>query len=115
MAIAWLRRHYGARVLYLDTDAHHGDGVQWAFYDDPDVLTISVHETGRTLFPGTGFVHERGDGPGFGYSVNVPLEPFTEDDAWLEAYIAVVERVARRFRPDVIVTQNGCDATCGIP
>nr|MBO2470340.1 acetoin utilization protein AcuC [Bacillota bacterium] len=52
VAIAWLRRHYGARVLYLDTDAHHGDGVQWAFYDDPDVLTVSLHETGRTLFPG---------------------------------------------------------------
>ncbi|MCG0314699.1 MAG: acetoin utilization protein AcuC [Calditerricola sp.] len=110
VAIAWLRRHYGARVLYLDTDAHHGDGVQWAFYDDPDVLTVSLHETGRTLFPGTGFVHERGDGPGFGRSINVPLEPFTEDDSWLECYTTVVERVAHRFRPDIIITQNGCDA-----
>jgi acetoin utilization protein AcuC len=79
IAIAYLRQHWDARVLYVDTDAHHGDGVQWAFYDDPHVLTVSLHETGKYLFPGTGSVTERGEGPGYGYSVNVPLEAFTED------------------------------------
>ena len=80
-AIAWIRREHGARVLYIDYDAHHGDGVQGIFYDDPEVLTLSIHESGRYLFPGTGFVDELGDGEGFGYSLNVPLEPFTEDDS----------------------------------
>lgn len=110
VAIAYLRKHWDARVLYIDTDAHHGDGVQWAFYDDPHVLTISLHETGKYLFPGTGEVSERGTGEGYGYSVNVPLDAFTEDDSFLEVYQALVPAVARGFRPDVIVTQNGCDA-----
>lgn len=109
VAIAHLRRRHGCRVAYVDIDAHHGDGVQWAFYYDPDVLTISLHETGRFLFPGTGFVNERGAGPGYGYAVNVPLEPFTEDDSWQEAFLAVVPPLVRRFRPHVIVSQHGCD------
>ncbi|GAB7388916.1 acetoin utilization protein AcuC [Bacillaceae bacterium] len=110
VAIAFLRKHYDARVLYVDTDAHHGDGVQWAFYDDPNVLTISLHETGKYLFPGTGSVTERGEGAGYGYSVNIPLEAFTEDESWLYAYEKAVPPLARGFRPDVIVTQHGCDA-----
>ncbi|BAU29318.1 acetoin utilization protein AcuC [Aneurinibacillus soli] len=110
VAIAYLRQKYDARVLYIDTDAHHGDGVQWAFYDDPNVLTLSFHETGKYLFPGTGNITERGDGQGYGFSVNVPLDAFTEDDSWLEAYYAVLPTVARGFKPDIIVTQNGCDA-----
>ena len=108
VGIAWLRRR-GLRVLYVDTDAHHGDGVQWIFYEDPDVLTISLHESGRYLFPGTGELSERGRGAGFGYSVNVPLQPYTDHRSWVECYDLVVPPLARAFRPDVIVTQNGCD------
>ncbi|MCC6178597.1 MAG: acetoin utilization protein AcuC [Chloroflexi bacterium] len=108
VAIAWLRKQ-GARVLYVDTDAHHGDGVQWIFYEDPNVLTISFHESGRYLFPGTGGVSERGTGAGFGSAVNVPLQPYTDHASFVECYDMVVPDLARAFRPDVIVTQNGCD------
>ena len=108
-AIAWVRRRYGARVLYIDTDAHHGDGVQWLFYGDSHVLTLSYHESGRYLFPGTGGVDERGTGAGLGYAVNVPLEPFTDDASWLEVLDLTLPPVARAFRPDLIVSQNGCD------
>ncbi|MCL5677572.1 MAG: acetoin utilization protein AcuC [Firmicutes bacterium] len=108
--IRHLKRKYGIRVAYIDTDAHHGDGVQWAFYNDPEVLTISFHETGRYLFPGTGFVHERGREEGFGYSVNVPLEAFTEDASFIECFETVVPPLLRAFGPDLIVSQNGCDA-----
>jgi acetoin utilization protein AcuC len=109
-AIAWIREAHDARVLYIDYDAHHGDGVQGIFYTDPDVLTLSLHESGRYLFPGTGFVDELGEGEGYGYSLNVPFEPFTEDDSWLGAYADLLPEVAAAFRPDVIVLQNGCDA-----
>jgi acetoin utilization protein AcuC len=108
VGIAWLRRQ-GARVLYVDTDAHHGDGVQAIFYDDPDVLTISLHESGRFLFPGTGDPSERGEGRGYGYSVNLPLQPYTDHASWTECYDLVVPDLARAFRPDVVVAQNGCD------
>lgn len=108
VAIAWLRRE-GLRVMYVDTDAHHGDGVQWIFYEDPDVLTISLHETGRFLFPGSGGTTERGEGAGLGFSVNVPLQPYTDHASWVECYDLVVPGLARAFRPDVLVTQNGCD------
>ncbi|USG67193.1 acetoin utilization protein AcuC [Brevibacillus ruminantium] len=110
VAIAYMRKQWNARVLYIDTDAHHGDGVQWAFYDDPEVLTVSLHETGKYLFPGTGNLTERGDGSGYGYSVNVPLDPFTEDDSFLHIYQELLPKLARGFKPDVILTQNGCDA-----
>lgn len=109
VAIAYVQRRYGARVAYVDTDAHHGDGVQWAFYDDPDVLTISFHETGRYLFPGTGGVQEVGTGEGYGYSINVPLEAFTEDDSWIEALNKVLPAALRAFKPDIIISQHGCD------
>ncbi|MBA2243413.1 MAG: acetoin utilization protein AcuC [Gemmatimonadetes bacterium] len=108
-AIAWIREAHDARVLYIDYDAHHGDGVQGLFYDDPEVLTLSLHETGRYLFPGTGFVDELGEGEGYGYSLNVPLEPFTEDESWLGIYRDLLPEVADAFRPDVIVLMNGCD------
>ena len=110
VAIAWIREAYGARVLYLDYDAHHGDGVQEIFYSDPDVLTLSIHESGRYVFPGTGFVDELGEGEGYGYSLNLPAEPFTEDDSWIGMYATLLPEVAEAFRPDVIVLQNGCDA-----
>ncbi|HEX5726318.1 MAG TPA: acetoin utilization protein AcuC [Longimicrobiaceae bacterium] len=108
-AIAWMREAHGARVMYIDYDAHHGDGVQGIFYDDPDVLTVSIHESGRYLFPGTGFVDELGEGEGYGYSLNLPLEAFTEDDSWLRLHERLLPEAAEAFRPDVIVLQNGCD------
>lgn len=110
VAIKYIREKYDARVLYIDTDAHHGDGVQWAFYDDPNVCTVSIHETGRYLFPGTGNIHERGLGLGYGYSFNIPLDAFTEDESWLFAYRETITKVAEYFEPDVILTQNGSDA-----
>lgn len=110
VAIQYLLNKYKARVLYVDTDAHHGDGVQWAFYDDPNVCTISIHETGRYLFPGTGEVHERGHGNGYGTTFNFPVDAFTEDESWLEVYETALTEIAAYFKPDVIVTQNGVDA-----
>ncbi|WP_028611157.1 acetoin utilization protein AcuC [Paenibacillus harenae] len=110
VAIKHIRQTYGARVLYIDTDVHHGDGVQWVFYDDPDVCTYSIHETGKFLFPGTGFVHEKGVDRGFGASFNMPLEPYTEDDSWLESFNVTVRKVIEAFKPDVIISQHGCDA-----
>lgn len=99
----------GLRVLYLDFDAHHGDGVQWIFYTDPRVLTISFHESGRFLFPGTGETSERGDAAGAGYCVNVPFAPYTRDASWTAALDSIVPALARRFGPDVIVSVHGCD------
>ncbi len=110
VAIRWMQREHGARVLYIDNDAHHGDGVQGIFYTEPDVLTFSIHESGRYLFPGTGFTDEMGDGEGFGYSLNLPVEPFTEDDSWIDLYSTALREAAAAFRPDVIVLQSGCDA-----
>jgi acetoin utilization protein AcuC len=110
VAIKYLQEKYNARVLYIDTDAHHGDGVQWSFYDDPNVCTLSIHETGRYLFPGTGNVSERGQGKGYGYSFNIPVDAFTEDESWLFAYTNAVKEVAAFFKPDVILTQNGADS-----
>jgi acetoin utilization protein AcuC len=102
-----LRR--GKRVAYIDIDAHHGDGVQKAFYDTDQVLTISLHETGYTLFPGTGFESEIGEGKGEGYSVNLPFPPETEDDVYVWAFEEVVPELIHTFRPDVVVTQLGVD------
>jgi acetoin utilization protein AcuC len=110
-----LDRHDLKRVLYVDTDAHHADGVEVAFYDDPRVLTISFHESGATLFPGTGWVEEIGAGEGRGYSVNVPLPPHTFDEAYLSAFDAIVPPLADAFRPQALVTQFGADAFAGDP
>lgn len=109
VAIAWLRQRHGVRVAYIDIDAHHGDGVQNAFYADPDVMTISLHESGRSLFPGTGFTDETGTGAARGAAVNLPLAPGTTDDIFLAAFDALVPPLVSRFKPDIIVTQNGCD------
>ena len=109
IAIKYLLRE-GLRVAYVDIDAHHGDGVQDAFYDDNRVLTISIHESGQYLFPGTGFVREVGIGPGLGYSVNLPLYPYTDDDIYLEAFLEVVPPILRAFAPDILVTQLGIDS-----
>jgi len=99
----------GYRVLYLDVDAHHGDGVQWAFYDDPRVLTVSFHQDGRTLFPGTGHITEMGTKAGIGYSVNVPMLPGTDDEVFWQGFINIVPNLFETFRPDVIVSQLGVD------
>jgi acetoin utilization protein AcuC len=98
------------RVAYVDVDVHHGDGVQAIFYDDPRVMTVSLHETPACLFPGTGFPEETG-GPGAeGTAVNVALPPGTDDARWLRAFDAVVPDVLRAFAPTVLVTQHGCDS-----
>ncbi|WML47278.1 acetoin utilization protein AcuC [Neobacillus sp. PS3-34] len=110
VAIQYLQKKYNARVLYVDTDAHHGDGVQWSFYDDPNVCTLSIHETGRYLFPGTGNVNERGQGKGYGFSFNIPVDAFTEDESLLFAYSSALKEVAEFFKPDIILTQNGADS-----
>ena len=100
----------GMRVAYVDVDAHHGDGVQDIFYRDDRVLTISIHESGQYLFPGTGFVTESGSGDGAGYSVNIPLYPYTEDELYLWAFREVAPPLLRAFAPDVLVTQLGIDS-----
>lgn len=97
------------RIAYVDVDVHHGDGVQAAFYDDPQVLTISLHQDPRTLFPGTGMPTEIGVGAAEGTSINVALPPGTDDAGWLRAFRAVVPGAVRAFRPDILVTQCGCD------
>jgi acetoin utilization protein AcuC len=108
LAISRVRRE-GLRVLYLDFDVHHGDGVQAIHWADPGVLTLSFHESGRYLFPGTGFVGEIGEGEAAGTSLNVPFEPGAGEDAWIAAVSSLVPAVAASFGPDVVVSQHGCD------
>lgn len=109
LAIRTLLAAGAQRVAYVDIDVHHGDGVQAAFYDDPRVLTISLHQDPRTLYPGTGMASETGDGPGAGSAINLALPPGTSDDGWLRGFEAVVPGAVRAFRPEVLVTQCGCD------
>ena len=99
----------GKRVVYIDIDAHHGDGVQRAFYGTNRVMTISLHESGSFLFPGSGFEHEMGEGEGMGFSINVPLHPFTDDETYLWAFEEVVLPLIGEFKPEVMVTQLGVD------
>ena len=99
----------GKRVAYIDIDAHHGDGVQKAFYETNQVLTISLHESGSTLFPGTGFEYEIGKGEGEGYSVNLPFPHDTNDGVYIWAFEEVVPELIHAFQPDVVVTQLGVD------
>ena len=109
IAIAWLLGQGAERIAYVDIDVHHGDGVQAAFYNDPRVLTISLHEHPATLFPGTGRPSESG-GPGAeGSAVNVALPPGTRDAGWLRAFHAIVPPLLRSFRPQLLVSQHGCD------
>ena len=100
----------GMKVAYVDIDCHHGDGVQHAFYSTDRVMTISIHESGAFLFPGTGFVQETGAGVGRGYSVNVPLYPYTSDEVYMWAFRETVVPLLTAFRPDVLVTQLGIDS-----
>jgi acetoin utilization protein AcuC len=110
IAISWMLAQGAQRVAYVDLDVHHGDGVQAAFYHDPRVLTISLHEHPATLFPGTGLATETGSGEGRGYAVNVALPAGTGDGGWLRAFDAVVPPLLRVFRPEVLVSQHGCDS-----
>jgi hypothetical protein len=109
LSIARARRD-GLRVMYIDLDVHHGDGVQAIHLADPGVLTVSFHETGRYLFPGTGGVGELGEGAAAGTSVNVPLEPGTGEEAWLAAVVGLLPELAAAFGPDLIVSQHGADS-----
>jgi acetoin utilization protein AcuC len=110
VAIKWLLSAGASRVAYVDVDVHHGDGVQAAFYDDPRVLTISLHEHPAFLFPGTGLPGETGSGEGVGHAVNVALPAGTSDPHWLRAFDAVVPPLLRAFKPEILVTQHGCDS-----
>ncbi|MET0997152.1 MAG: acetoin utilization protein AcuC [Marmoricola sp.] len=110
VAIRWLLANGAKKVAYVDVDVHHGDGVERIFYDDPRVLTISLHETGQMLFPGTGFPADAGGPEALGSAVNVALPPGTADAGWLRAFHAVVPELLREFAPDVLVTQQGCDS-----
>lgn len=105
----------GKRVLYLDVDVHNGDGVAYAFYNRSDVMTISLHENPRTLFPGTGFEDEIGEGDGRGYCVNLPLPVGTFDEAYLYAFYEIVPPLIGKFGPDVIVFELGADTLAGDP
>lgn len=109
LAIRTLLAAGAERVAYVDIDVHHGDGVQAAFYSDPRVLTVSLHQDPRTLFPGTGLPHEVGEGAARGTSINVALPPGTTDNSWLTAFHAIVPAAVAAFKPDVLVTQCGCD------
>ena len=109
LAIARARRD-GLRVMYIDLDVHHGDGVQALFWDDPGVLTFSIHESGRYLFPGTGDVDEVGEGTAAGTAINVPLPPYTGEDAWYPIVESFLPVLAAAFGPDLIVSQHGADS-----
>ncbi|CAN5617653.1 acetoin utilization protein AcuC [soil metagenome] len=97
------------RVMYIDVDVHHGDGVQWIFYDEPRVLTLSLHQSGRYLYPGTGFTDELGSGDAVGTSANLPLLPLTGNDDYLWALDALVNGLAEAYKPDLVLTQLGAD------
>ena len=109
VACEWLRRR-GHRVAYVDVDVHHGDGVEDIFAGRPDVLKISLHESGHYLFPGTGFPEDAGSGEGRGSAANLPFMPYTWDEPWLLGFEKVVPALLRRFKPTVLVTQDGCDS-----
>lgn len=109
VAIAWLLARGAERIAYVDVDVHHGDGPQAIFWDEPRVLTVSIHESGETLFPGTGSREERGTGLAKGTKVNVPLPAGTGDRPWLRAIDEIAIPVVTDFRPQVLVTQLGCD------
>ncbi|AZI57680.1 acetoin utilization protein AcuC [Nakamurella antarctica] len=110
LAIKELLAQGVTRVAYVDVDVHHGDGVQAAFYDDPRVLTVSIHQSPLALWPGTGWPSELGRGAAAGTSVNITVPAGTGDSGWLRAFHAVVPAVVQAFRPEVLVTQSGADS-----
>ncbi len=108
LAICILKDRF-ERILYIDIDGHHGDGVQQIFYEDPDVLTLSMHESGLYLFPGTGFIDEIGAGPGLGYSINIPMPMYAGDEEYSRAFDEIVPRLFEWFEPQAVVAQIGVD------
>ena len=109
-SISWLLSQGFERIAYIDVDAHHGDGVEAMFWNDPRVMTISIHESGKTLFPGTGHVSDIGGPNAKGFAVNIPVPAHTLDAAWLRAFEAVVPPLLEDFKPQVIFSQHGCDS-----
>jgi acetoin utilization protein AcuC len=108
LAISVLKDHF-ERVLYIDIDGHHGDGVQQIFYEDPDVLTVSMHESGLYLFPGTGFIDEMGAGPGLGCSINIPMPMYAGDEEYRRAFEEIAPPLFDWFEPQAVVAQLGVD------
>ena len=115
VAIDWLLEHGAERVCYVDVDVHHGDGVEVMFADDPRVLTVSLHESGRFLFPGTGASEDIGGAGAPGSAANLPFHPGTTGTVWLEAFDRAIDPLIRAFAPDVLVTQLGCDTHAADP
>jgi acetoin utilization protein AcuC len=114
VSIAYLKKKYNLkRLVYLDIDAHHGDGVMYGFYDDAAVLDIDFHENGRYIFPGTGYPSETGQGAGKGLKVNIPLLPGTGDEAFLEGFESIVPALVREYHPEAILVQCGADGHDG--
>ena len=111
ISIAYVKKKYGLKkILYLDVDAHHGDGVMYGFYHDGSVLDIDFHEDGNHLFPGTGFANEVGEGDGKGLKLNIPLPPFTDDNLYLPVFREIVPHAVRKFRPEFLLLQCGVDS-----
>ncbi len=111
ISIAYLKKKHGVkRILYLDVDAHHGDGVMYGFYSDGTVLDIDFHEDGQHLFPGTGFTNEVGEGEGKGLKLNIPLPPFTDDKIFLPLFREIVPKAVKKFKPEVLLLQCGADS-----
>ncbi len=110
VALRYLKKlNKDIRIAYLDIDCHHGDGVQWIFYDDPNVLTISIHESGQFLFPGTGHLDEMGEDEGLGYSINFPLLPGTNNNLYLKLFKECIPKILDAYKPDILATQLGVD------
>jgi acetoin utilization protein AcuC len=111
VSIAYLKKKYAVeKVLYLDVDAHHGDGVMYGFYSDAGVLDIDFHEDGHHLFPGTGFIEEIGEGKGSGLKINIPLSPFTGDKPFMALFREIVPAAVRKYKPQILLLQCGADA-----
>lgn len=111
VSIAYLKKKYAVeRVLYLDVDAHHGDGVMYGFYSDAGVLDIDFHEDGHHLFPGTGYTEEIGEGKATGLKINIPLLPFVGDDSYLKLFREIVPTAVRKYRPQILLLQCGADS-----
>jgi acetoin utilization protein AcuC len=111
VSIAYLKKKYAVnKLLYLDVDAHHGDGVMYGFYSDAGVLDIDFHESGHHLFPGTGFTDEVGEGKASGVKINIPLPPFTGDGPYMELFREIVPTVVRKHKPEILLLQCGADS-----
>lgn len=111
IGIAYLKNHYGLkRIMYVDVDAHHGDGVMYGFYKDPGLLDVDFHEDGHYLFPGTGQTTEIGEDPAKGLKINLPLPPFTSDRTFIYAFNRLVPKLAAKFKPEFVILQCGADA-----